>query len=120
MQPLDAIRSEIPAFAGYANETDCGHSDEQVRAFAGERLAIMRDAPAASRDDAQAEILDRLLLRAEFANQVVLRGLENGMPPEHVDALLQADVDLIAAAKAGDLAAMESAFDRRERAMRGE
>ena len=60
---------------------------------------------------------ERLLTRCEFMNQKAFHFFDLDPSPERMANVLEADAALIDAAKAGDLAALERAFDRRDAAM---
>lgn len=116
MDPLERIRSHIPGFAGYDTAQARRLSDEQIRAYAGERLAALRDGngvPAGTRDS-----LESLLMRAEFANQRAFHGFDEIPTAEQIAAVAQVDADLLDAADTGDFGAIERAFDGRDAAMR--
>lgn len=126
---LENIRARIGNFAGYDDVDRRRVADEQIRAYVGERLAAL---PAADIDSLSAEErgrYDRVLLRAEFLNQLAFHTFENRPTPERVAALLDADDELIQAAKDleragqegldGILERLERAFDRRDAALNG-
>ncbi|HZT11726.1 MAG TPA: hypothetical protein VFA29_02935 [Candidatus Baltobacteraceae bacterium] len=115
MEADEFLRARIPHYAGLSDAQARRLADEQVRAYAGERLAAMRDADSLSGGDR--ERLERLLMRAEFANQRAFRGFDELATPSQIDAVCQADADLVKAVEEGDFSALEAAFDRRDEAM---
>lgn len=129
MELLENIRAEIGDFAGYDTESNRPIADEQVRAFVGERLAALPPVEVDTLPPEERAVYDRVLLRAEFMNQLAFRAFEDRPQPERIASLLEADRELIAAAK--DLTGVEGAkldeilqrleraFDRRDAAMNG-
>lgn len=115
MEADEFLRERIPHYAGLNDAQARRLADEQVRAYAGERLAALRDGGALS--DGDRERLERLLMRAEFANQRAFRGFDELPTPEQIDAVCQADAELVKAVDASDFSALEAAFDRRDEAM---
>ncbi|HTD38038.1 MAG TPA: hypothetical protein VK669_11025 [Candidatus Limnocylindrales bacterium] len=75
MTDLEALRSRMPGYAGYADDTARHEVDKQVRAFLGEALAAARD--WVKPDGALAERLDGLLVRCEFSDQRVIRAADH-------------------------------------------
>jgi hypothetical protein len=71
MSDLEVLRERIPAYAGYGDEGARHKVDEQVRAYLGEALALVRDRlhPAGP----LGEQLDGLILRCEFSDQRATR-----------------------------------------------
>lgn len=96
-------------------------SDEQVRSYVGERLAAL---PADGFSDEDRTLYDAVLFRCEFMNQEAFRIFDEDRSEERINAVLDADAALIAAAKTLDsgknrdaLKAISEAFDRRDAAM---
>ena len=124
MDAVEQIRAEIPDFPGCDNENECRLSDEQVRAYAGERLAtIDREKLSAELSD----VYEKLLFRCEFMNQDAFRVFAEDRSGNRVAAVLDADAAMVAAAKAIDsnaegiadkFKALAEAFDRRDAAMK--
>jgi len=75
MTDLEALRSRIPGYADYGDDTARHEVDKQIRAFLGEALAAARD--AVKPEGALAERLDGLLLRCEFSDQRVVRAADH-------------------------------------------
>jgi len=75
MTDLEALRSRIPGYADYGDDTARHEVDKQIRAFLGEALAAARD--AVKPEGALAERLDGLLLRCEFSDQRVIRAVDH-------------------------------------------
>ncbi len=127
MGALETIRSLIPDFAGYEDIEKRRVADEEVRAFVGERLAELAEALVESFSPEERALYDRVLLRSEFLNQPAFRVFEDKPTPERINALLEADAELLAAAQdlenanrenIGDiLRRFEEAFDKRDAAM---
>ncbi|HTZ54313.1 MAG TPA: hypothetical protein VMB20_04570 [Candidatus Acidoferrum sp.] len=97
MDATEVLKQKLPGFAGYAALEQRRLTDEEVRAYLGERLAglSVRLEPTGP----TAERLDALILRAEFTNQMAFRNIES----TNLDA---AQTETIATA---DLAAVELA-----------
>lgn len=93
------IRAKINDFPGYGVETDIGRADAEVRAYVGERLAVLQERLRTENAEA-AESLEPLILRTAFADQKLLAPLER--PDENLtsDDLLQADLALLELADA--------------------
>jgi hypothetical protein len=126
---LTEIQRTISQFAGYQSEEKRGVSDEQIRAFVGERLAAMPAAEVDSLSPEERATYDRVLLRCEFANQLALARFAHNPPPEAIARTVEADKEVIAAAddldaKTGSslheaLQRLDRAFDTRDAAMQG-
>lgn len=123
MSALEVIRGDIPDFPGCEGEMECRLSDEQVRSYVGERLAALdvQQLPAEEK-----QLYDRVLYRSEFMNQEAFRIFDENRDDKRIEAVLDADAALIAAAKPLDapgsqigeaLKAINEAFDRRDAAM---
>lgn len=129
MGALENIRARIGDFAGYENEASRRAADEQIRAYVGERLAALPALEIDSLPPDERTQYDRVLLRAEFLNQIAFRAFEERPEAGRIEALLQADDELLTAAKDleraegahldGALIAVERAFDKRDAAMTG-
>lgn len=115
MEPDEFLRARIPGYAGLDDAQARRLADEQVRAYVGERLAVLRDASGPAGDDRTR--LERLLLRAQFANQHAFHGFDETAGSEQIETVSRLDADLIAAAENGNLEALEETFDRRDEAM---
>lgn len=122
MGALDEIRTDIPEFPGCEGEEECRRSDEQVRSYVGERLAAL---PTDQLSQQDASLYENALLRCEFFNQEAFKVFDEDRTEERINAVLDADAALIAAAKKLDpsappgdaLKAVNDAFDRRDAAM---
>jgi hypothetical protein len=130
MDAVEAIRAKIPQFQGYADETTRRLSDELVRSYLGEALALLRERHPdffAQRSDA----FETLLLRAGFMNQQAFHSFEYA----HLDetdqaAIAAADLSLIqladrtstidAAGIPDFLNDLTAAFDKRDLLMSSE
>lgn len=124
MDAVEQIRAEIPDFPGCESENECRLSDEQIRAYAGERLARVdrEKLPAELRD-----VYEKLIFRCEFMNQEAFRVFAEDRSGSRVAAVLDADAAMVAAAKQIDsnadglgekFKALADAFDRRDAAMK--
>jgi len=127
MDALTKIRAKINDFPGYGSETDIARSDEETRAYVGERLAALRERLGA---DAVAQTLDPLIQRSAFANQQILASLERpDIHPGSEIAIDEADLvllDLADTAASVDseqvpeyAAKVTAAFDARDAALTG-
>ncbi len=94
MDSLTKIRAKINDFPGYGNETDIARSDQEIRAYAGERLAALQE--RLREEPEAAESLEPLIERAAFANQRVLAPLERpDIHPLAESAVIEADLNLL-------------------------
>jgi hypothetical protein len=75
MTDLELLRSRIPGYADYADDTARHEVDKQMRALLGEALAAVRD--RLKPEGALAERLDGLLMRCEFTDQRVIRAADH-------------------------------------------
>lgn len=127
MGALETIRSHIPDFSGHDDLEKRRIADEQVRAFVGERLVELPEAVVGTFSPDERALYDRLLLRSEFLNQPAFHVFEERPTPERTTALLEADAELLEAAKNLETAKrediedilqrLEEAFDKRDAAM---
>jgi hypothetical protein len=127
MDASEVLKEKLPGFVGYAEMVQRHLTDEEVRAYLGERLAglSVRLEPAGP----TGERLDALILRTEFTNQTVFRGYENAtLDAARTEAIAQADLSAVELADRADgvfdvdmlpsyLDAAEAAMDARDRAM---
>ena len=130
-QVVADIKTRVPDFAGYADESSRRLADEQLRAIVGEGLALLHfnhEEYFTAGDVADA--YDRLILRCEFTNQAVFHEFEyQTLSDERKTAIAQADGELIdtalraesvtADALPGYLRDLEKAFDNRDAALTG-
>jgi hypothetical protein len=122
MNAIEEIRADIPDFPGCEGEEECRLSDEQVRSYVGERLAAL---PLDQLSEADKSLYENVLFRCEFMNQEAFRVFDEDRSEGRINAVLQADAALIAAAKKLDpsgpprdaLEAINDAFDYRDAAM---
>lgn len=124
---LERIRSIIEGFLGYAEPAGRRLSDEQIRAFVGEALALLPAAEVDKLAEAHRAQYDRVLLRCEFVNEEAFRIFDADPTPERIVAILTVDTEVLEAAaglpKAADaelhevLVRLNDAFDRRDAAM---
>jgi hypothetical protein len=126
MDALAEVTQRIPAFAGYATEEDRRLSDELVRSYLGEALADLQD--RLTLDPATCPALETLVLRCEFANQMVYRTYADTEVDDAAGAKLAASdacvLDLADRAATADtsgvdayLAEAKAALDDRDRTM---
>jgi hypothetical protein len=127
MDAVEEIRANIPQFPGYADETTRRLSDELVRSYLGEALALLRERHPdffAQRSDA----FEALLLRAGFMNQQAFHAFEyRHLNETEQAAIATADLALIqladrtatidAAGIPGFLNDLTAAFDTRDALM---
>lgn len=122
MNAMEEIRGDIPDFPGCEGEEECRRSDAQVRSFVGERLAAVDAGKLSEQDNA---LYENVLLRCEFFNQEAFKIFDEDRNENRINAVLEADAALIAAAKklaasepqVDALKAIDEAFDRRDAAM---
>ena len=130
-QALADIRTRVPDFAGYADESTRRLADEQIRAIVGEALALLHfnheeyfNTPEVT------DIYDRLILRCEFTNHQVFKEFEyETLGDEKKLAIARADEALIDTALraqsvtadqlAGYLGDLEKGFDERDAVLTG-
>jgi hypothetical protein len=127
MDATEVLKQKLPGFAGYAALSQRHLTDEEVRAYLGERLAglSVRLDPTGP----TAERLDDLILRAEFTNQTVFRVYENlTLDAAQAETIAAADLAVVEVADRADsvfdvdmlakyLDAAEAALNARDRAM---
>ena len=122
MDDLAFLRERIESYADYTNDDRRRLADEQIRAYVGEALSrvLERLQPSGS----PGEALARVLLRCQFADQIVVRALDLAEPNDSEIASIHAvDRDLVGLADRGDTveatavgtyaAQIDVAFDRR-------
>lgn len=127
MDATAELKDRLPGFAGYAEMDQRRRTDEEVRAYLGERLAglSVRLEPTGPTGDR----LDALILRAEFLNQAAFRRYENAtLDATQTQAIAAVDLAAVDLADRADsvfnldmlpsyLDAAEAAMDARDRAM---
>ncbi|HEV3156118.1 MAG TPA: hypothetical protein VGZ00_02110 [Candidatus Baltobacteraceae bacterium] len=74
---FEFLKTRLPGFPGYEHEDSRSSSDKQVRAFVGEALARLRERSSNTLSPVDAERLDSLLLRCEFADQRYIGTLQH-------------------------------------------
>lgn len=130
-QAIADIKTRVPDFAGYADESSRRLADEQIRAIVGEGLALLHSTHEEyfALGDVT-ESFDRLILRCEFTNQGVFKEFEyEPLSEERKTAIARADETLIDAALRAEsvtaeqlpayLQDLEKAFDGRDAALTG-
>jgi hypothetical protein len=122
MDDLAFVRERIESYADYTNSDDRRLSDEQIRAYVGEALSRLLER---LRPDGDAgEALEQLISRCQFADQHVIRVLDETTPtPAQIGQFHGLDRALVALADreptvsssdlAGYLAEIGAALDRR-------
>ncbi len=122
---MDSLRDRIPDFGGYLNEEDRRRSDELVRSYVGEAIAVLQDRVAPATPDPRFE---RTLLRAGFMNQIAFKAFEYAALDEaRIYAVSRNDLRLVNLADRAPttdakdvdayLAEVAAAFDARDRGM---
>jgi hypothetical protein len=98
---LIQIRSAIPNFAGFADVPARRLSDQQVRAWVGERLAALREREPRATDGSDFE---DAIVHCQFGDQHVIKALEDGRfgEPERVAVLEAEDIRLLTIAAGAD------------------
>ena len=112
-QALADIRTKIPDFAGYDDEVTRRKADEQIRAIAGEALALLYDRHREYFEGAEAtDLYDRLILRCEFTNQEVFKEFEyEALGEDQKTKIARADETLIGKAMEAEGVAKENLLD---------
>lgn len=127
MDGLETIGAKIPNFPGYGTLEARRASDELVRSYAGEALALLNERHAdffAERPD----VYEALLLRSGFMNQAAFHAFEYaGASEARQQAMAAADVALLTASDeaahvdGADVARyvenLTAAFDKRDEVM---
>jgi hypothetical protein len=91
------VRTSVPGYAGHADVISRRRSDQQVRAWVGERLAALRERLPL---DGTTEAFDDALFHCQFGDQHVIKTLEDAhFGDDATAAAVEAeDAQLIAAA----------------------
>ncbi|GAC1357209.1 MAG: hypothetical protein NVSMB31_17710 [Vulcanimicrobiaceae bacterium] len=128
-QALADIKTRIPDFAGYGDETTRRLADEQIRAIVGEAVALLHERHGDYFSGGEmADRYDAMIMRCGFTNQIVFKEFEyETLGDDQRVRIAQADEALIAkAAQAQDvtaeslaayLADLQAAFDTRDAAL---
>jgi len=103
---LIQIRSTIPGFAGFADVAARRLSDQQVRAWVGERLAALRERVPLG---AALGDFEDAIVHCQFGDQHVIKALEDSRfgEPERVAVLEAEDTRLIVAASGSETVTSE-------------
>ncbi|MEA2720753.1 MAG: hypothetical protein QOJ39_2617 [Candidatus Eremiobacteraeota bacterium] len=97
MTDLEALRSRVPGYADYADDTARHEVDKQIRAYLGEALAAVRD--RLNPTGALMDRLDGLILRCEFSDQRVIRAADHARFDQAlVDRIHQLDREIVGCA----------------------
>ncbi len=101
------VRSAIPGYAGFADVGARRLSDQQVRAYVGERLALVGERVPLG---AVADDFEDAIIHCQFGDQHVIKSLENDAfaEPDRAAAVEAADGALLAAASGADAVTSES------------
>ncbi len=123
---MTEIRTTIPAYAGHEDAPARRLSDQQIRAWVGERLAALRERlPAAAAIPA----FDDILVHCQFGDQHVIKALEDDRfaDPGMAAKVEAEDENLLEAVAPSDtvdaagapafLAALQQAFTHRNTAI---
>ncbi len=93
---LAYVRSHIPDYRAYDDEPARHDSDERVRAYVGERLAQAQTRLAGTFDENTQKMLDEVLMRCMFTDQVFIRKFEHArLEAPMVNAFVRSDRQLI-------------------------
>jgi hypothetical protein len=76
-EDLDYVREHIPDYRAYADEASRHDSDLRVRAYVGERLSQAQTQLSGTLDEATQKMLDEVLMRCMFTDQVFIRKYEH-------------------------------------------
>lgn len=102
MEALEALRSRIPGYAGYAGHDARYLVDQQVRAWVGEHLARLAATLRLAVSDSSGRY-DRLIRACEFADPEAMRALEGrALDAAALDRLYRADLSVVEAAERAD------------------
>ena len=122
MSDLAFLRERIESYADYTDDAARRLSDEQIRAYAGEALARLRERLAPGGAEGQA--LEALLLRCQFVEQTKARVFDaTAVDAAQIAATAAADRDVVNIADCADTVAaadlgvllvqLAAAFERR-------
>jgi len=93
---LAYVRSHIPDYRAYDDEPARHDSDERVRAYVGERLSQAQLRLAGTFDENTQKMLDEVLMRCMFTDQVFIRKFEHArLEAPMVNAFVRSDRQLI-------------------------
>ncbi len=93
---LNYVRERIADYGGYDDERARHDTDMRVRAFVGERLSKARARFEGTLDEATIKVIDDVLMRCMFSDQVFVRKFEHARLDESMTAaLIKSDRDLI-------------------------
>lgn len=116
---LNYVGERIVDYGGYDDERTRHDTDMRVRAFVGERLSKARTRFEGTLDEATIKVLDDVLMRCMFSDQVFVRKFEHARLDEPMTAaLIRSDRDLIefaeriAATAASDLRTLAIEIDK--------
>ncbi len=97
MDELSALKSRIPSYADYGDEDSRHLSDQQIRAWVGERLAALDGKLGLSRGEL-AGVFEAVMTSCEFGDQHLIKALENrDLDKVTLDALHRADLAIVEA-----------------------
>jgi hypothetical protein len=118
-EDLAYVLARIPEYRHYEDEGARHDSDMRVRAFVGERLSRARARHDGTLDGATVKVLDDVLFRCMFTDQVFIRKFEHArLDAPMVAALVRSDRELIVLAEratdadASDLRAVAVEIDK--------
>jgi hypothetical protein len=101
MDDVAFVRERIESYADYTNDDARRLADEQIRAYVGEALARVRERLAPT--GVAAETLEGVLLRCQFADQAVIRALDDDVTADDLAALHAFDRELVGLADGADV-----------------
>ncbi len=128
MDDLAFLRGRVESYADYTNDDDRRLVDEQIRAYVGEALSRLSERLGLV--DSAGEALANLLLRCQFADQVLMRVLDaDAFAAATIPAIRGVDRELVTLADGADsiaanevgayVAKIDAAFDARTRLITG-
>jgi hypothetical protein len=102
MGDLEALREEIPSYAGYEDDETRPLADKQIRAWVGERLALL-DARLNLSEGPFSKEYEHLLRECEFSDPHAMRALEErSFDADDLALLYTLDHRLVVAADRAD------------------
>lgn len=116
MDDLSALKSRIPSYADYGDEDSRHLSDQQIRAWVGERLASLDGRLGLSRSEL-AGVFEAVMTSCEFGDQRLIKALEKRiLDTATLAALHHADLAIVEAGLAtesiADMKAAGAHLDR--------
>jgi hypothetical protein len=95
-EDLDYVRAHIPDYRAYGDEASRSDSDVRVRAYVGERLSLAQTQLSGTLDEATQKMLDEVLMRCMFTDQVFIRKYEHArLEAPMIAAFIRSDRKLL-------------------------